>query len=53
MAYEWEPLTDLPANWADLLRKELELAHAQWLKEKAILHDPGKLKELQERLATR
>src|SRR5579864_5192182 len=52
-AYEWEPITDLPEDWPNLHRRELELAGAQWMKEKSILRDPGRLRELQEKLATR
>ena len=52
MSYEWQPIENLPENWADLHRNELDLAEQQWSKEKSILQDPQKLRELEERLAT-
>ncbi len=53
MSYQWEPIEDLPSDWADLHQQDLVLAHDQWRQEKEILREPRRLEELQERLATR
>lgn len=52
MFHKWERIRDLPDNWVDLHRRELDLAQRQWSKEKSILRDPRKLVELEEQLAT-
>lgn len=52
IAFEWEPLSDLPPNWADLHREDLLLVQHEWHREKDILKDPTKIRQFQDRLST-
>ena len=49
--YKWGPISDLPQDWQSMSREDLQEIHSQWLKEKAILQDPTKINQLENRLA--
>ena len=51
IAHEWHRITDLPANWRDLLRHNLHAVHRQWVEDRAVLRDGAKLRKFEETLA--
>ncbi len=51
VAYEWQPIEDLPADWRALCRDDLHAVHRQWLADRALVKDESKLRKFQEQLA--
>lgn len=49
--HKWEPIADLPADWAELQREDLILVRSGWQQEKGILKDPAKIQQFHERLS--
>lgn len=52
ISHAWERIADLPDNWRELCRDDLAAIHAQWVEERELLRDQGKVRQFQERLAT-
>lgn len=50
IAHKWEPIQDLPPNWQDLCRPDLHDVHRQWVADRALIKDPTKLADFQDRL---
>jgi Fic family protein len=51
-AHRWDPISDLPSDWHDLRRTDLDVVQGQWREEKAIIKDPAKIEKLEDRLGT-
>jgi len=47
----WQPITDLPSNWADLASAELSALAQLWKEQRATLTDRSALARFNERLA--
>jgi len=52
ISHAWDPIADLPDDWRELCRDDLAAIHAQWVEERELLRDQGKVRQFQERLAT-
>ena len=52
ISHKWQPIEDLPANWHDLCRPDLHDVHRQWVADRALIKDPTKLADFQDRLYT-
>lgn len=50
IAHKWDPIEDLPNNWRDLCRPDLQAVHRQWVAESKLIKDEEKLKKFQEEL---
>ncbi len=50
IAHKWEPIQDLPEKWKDLCRPDLHAVHRQWVAERKLIKDEGKLRQFQEEL---
>ena len=51
IAYKWERITDLPAQWSGLCRDDLHAVQRQWITDRDLIKDQTKLKKFQEQLA--
>jgi Fic family protein len=47
----WTPIADLPEDWEDLARPDLAELRQQWQEERRFAGEPGRARQLQERLA--
>ena len=52
ISHAWDPIADLPDDWRELCREDLAAIHAQWVEERELLRDQGKVRQFRERLAT-
>lgn len=48
----WEPIADLHDGWRELCRDDLAAVHQEWSAQRALLKDPSKLEQFQQRLMT-
>lgn len=51
LGHKWEPIADLPEDWAELQREDLVLIRREWQQEKSILKDPVKIQQFHDRLS--
>ena len=52
VSYRWRPIDDLPDDWEALARPDLDQMLRLWNEERQHLNNPGRVHELEERLAT-
>ncbi len=50
ISHKWQPIQNLPDNWADLCRPDLHAVHRQWIADRKLIKDEAKLNKFQEEL---
>ena len=53
IGHEWQEITDLPTNWREFCREDLQAIHRQWTSDRSLIKDERKVQKFQEQLALR
>ncbi len=48
----WSRIEDIPSDWVEMCREDLHAIRDEWVQERALLKDPEKVRQFQDRLAT-